>query len=508
MIYFEGGFSGAGVANSWTITSSASYTSSQDTGYSGSAQKINITSAGSWGLFFYQRPTFTLNETYLWSFWYKTSPGAGTIYAQIVDGPCSNSCAYLVHDESLPDTNGSWVFKTITFKYTDVLKIADELRFYSGGSTGSYWFDQVALRGAPDPASMDDCAFSPAENRTITMFNDGICSYETEADATVPASVSLPAGHYKVSLMSYDGYINRVNVSQPNEKYFVKFYNGTNLVAQSNSLNDLADYVAYTNTIQPNPVNSDLNLTQNIDSIKAWHTAYYDNTSCNSNQPICAAFDRLDPPAGDGGGGGDGSVANYVLERAVSGLANWAGVSGSPLPASTVSYSDTLVAPSTSYDYRLKACDAGSSCSGYATLSDIVSACCPAFDLNSSNSIWATIPAGGTGSVDSTRTTISVPSAACGFINPVDLSLQSISGPPGSDTSGFVFHFGKSGGTSITTLVSLGGVYDTTAFWVTIPDNALRGTYTINIKGDGSIVANNVIVSLNVDIITPFWIEF
>ncbi len=199
--------------------------------------------------------------------------------------------------------------------------------------------------------------------------------------------------------------------------------------------------------------------------------------------------------------------SSYTLERAVSGLSNWAGVNGSPLAANTISYSDTLIAPSTSYDYRLKAC-VSVFCSDWATLSNIVSACCPSFSLSSSNSIWATIPAGGTGNVNSTRTTISVSSASCGFNNPVNLSIQSISGPPGSDTSGFVFHFGKSGGASTATLVSSGGVYDTTTFWVSIPDSAIRGTYIINIKGDGSVVISNVTVDLSLDIVTPFWIEF
>jgi hypothetical protein len=121
------------------------------------------------------------------------------------------------------------------------------------------------------------------------MFDDGIVASGTEDDAKVTESISLPAGHYRVSLMSYDGYLGRYIVMQPGEQYFAKFYNGITLVAQSNSLSDLADYVNYTNRVET--VNDPLFLDQGVDSVVAYHTQY--PGSVNSLQPICAAFDRL-----------------------------------------------------------------------------------------------------------------------------------------------------------------------------------------------------------------------
>ena len=135
---FESGFT-SGLANNWNILTDGSvgYAISQDTGYQGLAQKIDISSPGSWGLFYYQTPSFQLNQFYNWSFWYKTQ-GTGSLWAQITNAPQTQT----VYLESLPPTNNQWTYKTITFQYTNPL--ADELRF-SSNSTGSYWIDNVQL---------------------------------------------------------------------------------------------------------------------------------------------------------------------------------------------------------------------------------------------------------------------------------------------------------------------------------------------------------------------------
>ncbi len=136
--YFESGFTN-GLANGWQIATDGSigYSLTQDTGYQGSAQKITVSNPGSWGLFFYQEPSFQLNQFYNLSFWYKTEI-TGRFTIQITNATLTQ----VVYSELLPQTNGQWTYKTITFQYTNSL--ADELRFVSNTS-GFYWVDNVQL---------------------------------------------------------------------------------------------------------------------------------------------------------------------------------------------------------------------------------------------------------------------------------------------------------------------------------------------------------------------------
>ncbi|MEK7635495.1 MAG: hypothetical protein AAB405_00150, partial [Patescibacteria group bacterium] len=135
---FEGGFTN-NLANSWNITTDGSidYLLSQDTGYQGLSQKINISSPGSWGLFYYQTPAFQLNQFYDWSFWYKTQ-ATGSLWAQITNAPQTQT----ILSESLSPTNNQWTYKTINFQYTNSL--ANQLRF-SSNSTSPYWIDNIQL---------------------------------------------------------------------------------------------------------------------------------------------------------------------------------------------------------------------------------------------------------------------------------------------------------------------------------------------------------------------------
>jgi hypothetical protein len=135
---FEDGFSG-GVASDWTIQTDGSiiYTQQSDSGHEGSSQKIQVTSTGSWGLFYYQTPPFQLNEWYTWSFLYKTQDNI-EIYAEV----CSATGGNIVVNTVLPETNGQWVYKTITFQYTNTN--ANQLRFYTN-TQGTFWIDNIQL---------------------------------------------------------------------------------------------------------------------------------------------------------------------------------------------------------------------------------------------------------------------------------------------------------------------------------------------------------------------------
>jgi hypothetical protein len=128
------------LATGWTLATDGvvGVAAAPDTGQSGLAQKITITTPGTWGLYLYQKPAWKLNQSYQWTFWYKTS-GANAIWAQITDAPVNN----IVLSQALPGTNGVWKQQTLTFTYTNGL--ADLLRI-SSSAAGSFWLDEFSLR--------------------------------------------------------------------------------------------------------------------------------------------------------------------------------------------------------------------------------------------------------------------------------------------------------------------------------------------------------------------------
>ncbi len=117
-------------------------------------------------------------------------------------------------------------------------------------------------------------------------YNSG-ASFKTDA-----VSVNIPAGNYDVRIFSADYGIDRAsNASQPNERFFLILNNGSSEVVRTNSTDDLPDG----NSVSAEKlVNTNLTLSQNINSLIAYHSGYPgDLTSNNSVVPICAAFDLI-----------------------------------------------------------------------------------------------------------------------------------------------------------------------------------------------------------------------
>jgi hypothetical protein len=139
-----------GIANGWKIVPDGSikYIASEDIGHSGNAQRIQVTGAGSWGLFMYQKPDFQVGKSYNWTFWYRTQ--GGKLAAEISDPPADNR----ILQRNLTDTAGQWKQISIHFKYTN--PVANQLRF-STGVVGDYWIDDVMLKEGCISADCDGC---------------------------------------------------------------------------------------------------------------------------------------------------------------------------------------------------------------------------------------------------------------------------------------------------------------------------------------------------------------
>ena len=145
------------LATNWSLAASAStsYSTSIDAaGHSGSAQKITISSPGSWGLYFYQFLNLQLNQTYEWTLWYKTDSLNG-IVAEI----SNSSHTQIVASQSLPGTNGVWQQATISFVYTNSL--ANTVRIASN-ATGDLWLDDFNLQEVNATAEFPGAVFTPS----------------------------------------------------------------------------------------------------------------------------------------------------------------------------------------------------------------------------------------------------------------------------------------------------------------------------------------------------------
>lgn len=138
------------------------------------------------------------------------------------------------------------------------------------------------------------CPFEEQEGRTIVHFSDKkIVSHQSEEDAeSGPVVVNMPAGSYKVSLFSYDGYESRESAfPQPKESWLAVLKNGNNTIAQSSPIDDLEDWVLRVTKTQV--VNEELVVDQKVDSVLALNAGYPDEATPNSVFPVCAAFDLL-----------------------------------------------------------------------------------------------------------------------------------------------------------------------------------------------------------------------
>ncbi|MCI0542644.1 DUF5011 domain-containing protein [bacterium] len=156
----------------------------------------------------------------------------------------------------------------------------------------------------PSVLTGPSCGFAEQDGRTIFNFpsDKKLRSDSHEDDArTNPLPFTLTPGTYDVTLVSYDGYADRVNISQPRESWVALLHSADNstTLAETNASNDLADYVLEASSVTL--VNEDFVVPAGVVSIKAYHDAYPDTNSPNSVFPVCAVFDRTDtatpPPA-------------------------------------------------------------------------------------------------------------------------------------------------------------------------------------------------------------------
>jgi uncharacterized protein YoaH (UPF0181 family) len=142
----------------------------------------------------------------------------------------------------------------------------------------------------PKPPS---CPLTPTADTKVVVFDDyeKLMSHgDSTLESTVWYPVSLPAGTYDIQTASWDGYLGRVNVSQPHEQWYLDLVYNNATVAKTAFTSDLQDYV--TEAYKKDTVATDFSLGSAVDGVYARHAYWHDDSSWNSVVPICASFKR------------------------------------------------------------------------------------------------------------------------------------------------------------------------------------------------------------------------
>ncbi len=172
-----------------------------------------------------------------------------------------------------------------------------------------------------EEVSIPACPIPSAPGRIIVTFPTTrkiVSGGSVEQAMNGPVTASIPAGTYKVTLASFDGYSGRESITQPREQWFANLFpvassgssaNGDDSDLGSSSANgddaesssvstirtgtisDLQDLVR--TTLKTEVVNQSLSVPFLIGGVKAVHAAYPDTAFQNSLYPLCAAFDPV-----------------------------------------------------------------------------------------------------------------------------------------------------------------------------------------------------------------------
>lgn len=131
----------------------------------------------------------------------------------------------------------------------------------------------------------------PLTGGTIVEFGKEIRSDRSEAEAYAgPVSVSLPAGSYRVTLVSYDDHYNKPHQKQEAEQWYLIFQGNGETVATSSSISDLPSDEEWLVEV----VDYHLAVPQQVTSLVAFHSVWPTKSEPNSITPVCAKLERTD----------------------------------------------------------------------------------------------------------------------------------------------------------------------------------------------------------------------
>jgi hypothetical protein len=139
----------------------------------------------------------------------------------------------------------------------------------------------------------------PLSSGTIVNISNGpfIRSDFGEGAALIgPLSVSIPAGSYRITLVSYDDHTNHTGPDQPDERWFLILRDSSGSeITRSQSIADLPGPDSWLTQ----ETNANLTVSRDVASVVAYHAAWQTPDNPNSIVPVCASLVALqvDPTA-------------------------------------------------------------------------------------------------------------------------------------------------------------------------------------------------------------------
>lgn len=156
------------------------------------------------------------------------------------------------------------------------------------------WMGQSQSSPTPTPKQPEiSCPLESQPGRVIVILNPSGEIYSDRGQQRAnfgPVTTNIPAGNYKVTLVSYDNHSeHNPPQNQPKEQWYLI----TNTSGNTGTINDLPESDDWLTQV----VNQNFSVTSTITSVVAHHAAYPDTTSPNSITPVCAAFDDVGSPS-------------------------------------------------------------------------------------------------------------------------------------------------------------------------------------------------------------------
>lgn len=158
------------------------------------------------------------------------------------------------------------------------------------------------MTATPEPTrEAPSCGYASADGRLVIEFNRAhLRSDLDEAKATSKAErLTLSAGVYRVTLVSYDEHYEKQGEVQEMESYLVQLVDrADHVVWASAALPDLPDGKEHNRmeAVVDEGVRLGEEVAEMVSRTVAFHAAYPDSSSSNSIRPICAVFEMIGTP--------------------------------------------------------------------------------------------------------------------------------------------------------------------------------------------------------------------
>lgn len=155
---------------------------------------------------------------------------------------------------------------------------------------------RTATQSCPTPEEpvAPSCPFVADADTVVVEFDGSKLRSDMGESAALsgPYNVALTEGTYTVETFSWDGYLGRENMSQPDESWYIEYLNsGSTVSIPGMRTSDLTDNAL---SAESSDTFTDIVLAGATDSINVRHAAHSDTSSPNSVVPICAAFTKVE----------------------------------------------------------------------------------------------------------------------------------------------------------------------------------------------------------------------